>query len=502
LATLPLSLTRRSFISKTLTGLALSCAPFASQNLAAQAQTRKPNIIFIYTDDQAAWGTGVSGYPYAETPNMDNLARQGAYLKNSFVTTPVCSPARASLMASRYSTELGIYDFIPHPKHKLFSKEWVDSGLNPALVTFPELLQQEGYSTGLVGKWHLGDWTEGDTNKFHPQNHGFDYFMGLTGGGISPNDPLLEEDGKVKTFKGLTSDILADDALTFIEKNKNHPFLLCLHHRAPHTKWLPVANEDWAPFENLDPIPPEPDYPDLDVERVKKMTREYLASIRGVDRNLGKILSLLDELHLAENTVVIFTSDHGYNMGHNGIWHKGNGKWATLHEPPATDTIAQGYRPNLYDNSIRVPAMVRWPGIIKAGTVVQETTSSLDWYPTICAMAGIEVPKDVIVRGKDIMTLLKGEQINNWDNDFYGEYQMINYCQSYMRMYRTPKWKLIRDFINPERDELYNLKKDPEENFNLIHTNSPVVQNVIKELNKKIVAKMTELDDPILNLAK
>ena len=492
------SLTRRKFLSNIAAGLAVSMLPNIVKNIAAQTRLLKPNIVFIYTDDQAPWGVGISGYPYAETPNMDNLARQGAYLKNTFVTTPVCSPARASLITSRYGTELGIYDFIPHPKHRLFNEEWAQVGLNPNLVTFPELLQKSGYATGLVGKWHLGDWTKLDTDKFHPKNHGFDYFMGLTRGGIETKDPLLEEDGTVKKFKGLTVDILTDRACKFLVEHKNHPFLLCLHHRAPHTKWLPVAEEDWAPFENLDPTPPDPDYPDLDVERVKRMTREYLASIRGVDRNLGKILSLLDDLDLTDNTVVIFTSDHGYNMGHNGIWHKGNGKWVTYHDPPATETIAKGYRPNMYDNSVRVPAIVRWPGVIKPGTVVTNTTSNLDWYPTICAMAGIEIPENVIIRGRNILPLLEGEQIENWDDDFYGEYQMVNYCQSYMRMYRTPEWKLVRDFRNPERDELYNLQKDPEENFNLINSNSKVVELISEKLNKKIIEKMKELNDPLL----
>lgn len=491
---------RRQFLAQLAGSSAVFLLPGMATKAKAKNHNSKPNILFVYTDDQAPWGVGVSGYSYAETPNMDNIARQGAYLKNSFVTTPVCSPARASIMTSRYSTELGIYDFIPHPKHSLYTREWEEVGLNPNLVTWPELLQKAGYKTGLVGKWHLGDWTELDTDKFHPTKQGFDYFMGLTGGGIAVENPVLEENGQESQIPGLTCDILTDRALKFIQSNEKDPFLLCLHYRAPHRKWLPVAEEDWAPFENLDPNLPDPDYPDLDVEKFKQYTREYLASIKGVDRNLGKVLLLLKELNLEKNTVVIFTSDHGYLMGHNGVWHKGNGKWATRHNPPSTETIATGYRPNMYDNSIKVPAMVKWPGVIPAGTVITETTSGLDWYPTICAIAGIDVPKNVLIRGRNMFPLLKGEQIENWDNDFYGEYQMINYCQSYMRMYRTPEWKLVRDFRNPERDELYNLKKDPEENFNLISIKSPVIKKVTEHLHNKIIQKMRELDDPILDM--
>ena len=139
------------------------------------------------------------------------------------------------------------------------------------------------------------------------------------------------------------------------------------------------------------------------------MTREYLASVHGVDRNLGRLLSLLDELKLAENTLVVFTSDHGYNLGHNGIWHKGNGHWVLTEPPPATPNIPKGQRPNLYDHSLRVPCIVRWPGVVKPGTVVVRTVTMLDWFPTLLAAAGVEEPKDVPVRGRNVLPLLRDD---------------------------------------------------------------------------------------------
>ena len=148
---------------------------------------------------------------------------------------------------------------------------------------------------------------------------------------------------------------------------------MSLHYRAPHARWLPVRDEDWAPFDELDPKLPHPDYPDLNVEKVKRMTREYLASTAGVDRNVGKIMEELELLKLADNTIVIFSSDHGYNMGHNGIWHKGNGHWVVNNPPPATPNIPRGQRPNMYDHSIRVPTAVRWPSVVKPNTVINET---------------------------------------------------------------------------------------------------------------------------------
>ncbi len=461
------------------------------------AQDQQPNILFIYTDDQAPWALGISGDPNAHTPNLDQLAREGAYLKNSFVTTPVCSPARASIMTSQYASEYNIHDFIPHPQHKLYTPE-NPVGLDPKSITFAEILQKAGYTTGLIGKWHLGDWTQTKNKKYHPTNHGFDYFMGLTGGGTSPENPPLEKDGEVKEYKGLTTNILTDNAIEFITKNAKTPFLLCLNYRAPHGRWLPVAPEDWAPYEDMDPELPNPNYPDLNVEKAKRKMREYLASTSGVDRNVGRLMALLKELGIDKNTIVIFTSDHGYNMGHNGIEHKGNGIWITNHLPEATENIASKYRPNLYDNSLRVPAIVRWPGHIKPGTVITENTRSLDWYPTIVEMAGGKTPKKATVRGHSLVPLLKGETVNDWNNDVYAEYSMINYCKAYMRCYRTDEWKLVRDFLNPERDELYNIAKDPEENINMITDCSPEIKAVIKTLDQKITEQMKLINDPLL----
>lgn len=466
-------------------------------NYSVQAQGQRPNILFIFTDDQASWAVSASGDPNAHTPNMDRLVREGAYLKNAFVTTPVCSPSRASLMTSQYASEYDILDFIPQPGHRLYDPE-ADIGLAPESITFAEVLQQAGYATGLVGKWHLGDWTETEDKKYHPTNHGFDYFMGLTGGGTTPDNPPLEEDGVVREFKGLTTNILTDHAIEFIKKNAGHSFLLSLHFRAPHARWLPVAEEDWAPYENMDPILPNPGYPDLDVEKAKRKMREYLASTSGVDRSIGRLMSLLEELDIADNTIVIFTSDHGYNMGHNGIEHKGNGIWITKSLPAPTENIASKYRPNLYDNSLRVPAVVRWPGVIQPGTVIERTTTNLDWYPTIVEMAGAELPEDKIIRGRSLVPLLKGEEVEEWNNDFFAEYSMINYCRAYMRCYRTPEWKLVRDFLNPERDELYNIARDPEENINLIHDCSDETKAVIKQLDAKLTASMKEIHDPVL----
>ncbi len=463
----------------------LFCAALLSFLRPAMAD--QPNILFIFTDDQAPWALGLSGHPHAATPNLDKLFQEGAYLVNSFTVTPVCSPSRTSLISSRYGTELGITDWIK-PQNE------GDLGLEPGTPTWPALLKQAGYKTALIGKWHLGT-----LDKYHPTQFGYEYFMGFRGGGTSPKDPTLEVDGNEQVVHGLTTDILGDETIRYLRLHDpdKAPFAVSLHFRAPHARWLPVRDADWAPFDGLDPKIPNPDYPLLDVPRVKRMTNEYLASTAGVDRNVGRILEELDLLGLAENTIVIYSSDHGYNMGHNGIWHKGNGHWVLTKNPPATGNIPQGQRPNMYDHSIRVPTAVRWPGTIDPGTVIDETTSNLDWFPTILEMAGVEIPGNVTIRGRSIVPVLK-ENAADWNNDFYAEYSTHHQSHTHMRMYRTPRWKLVRDFLNRDRDELYDLRNDPAESNNLIDSEDPQLQKVVAELHDKIVERMEAVNDPVL----
>jgi len=454
----------------------------------ATAKERRPNVLFILTDDQAPWALGVSGHPHADTPNLDKLFKQGMYLKKAYVVTPVCSPSRTSLMTSRYGSELGVTDWI-HPRNE------PQLGLDPNTVTWTEAMQQSGYRTGLVGKWHLGV-----PDKFHPTKTGFDYFMGFRTGGTVVINPTLEVNGKNAKTEGYTYDVLTDDAMEFIKRNQKKEFLLCLHYRAPHTRWLPQPESDRKPFENLDPKIPNPDYPNLDVARVKRMTREYLGSVKGVDRNVGRVLQLLDELKLAKDTIVVFTSDHGYSMGHNGIWHKGNGHWVLKPPPPVTNkNIPRGQRPNMYDNSIFVPTAVRWPGHIASGTVLDLPVSNLDWYPTLLSLTGIAPPNGETIRGRNISGTLLGDKAD-WPDVCYGEYSTHHQSKTHMRMIRTSNWKLVRDFLNPERDELFDLKNDPAESRNVVAVKKNAA--MVKKLHGMIVARMREVKDPVMKQVK
>lgn len=455
---------------------------FLLLSLCESIHAEKPNILFVLTDDQAPWAIGASGNPLAKTPHMDRLAREGVYLPNAYTVTPVCSPSRAALMTSRYGSELGITDWI-HPRNE------PNLGLDASLPVWPRVLQQAGYKTGLVGKWHLGL-----LDSQHPTQFGFDYFMGHRAGGWQTVNPILEKDGKNQNFEGLNADILADEAIEFLQRHQDNPFLLCWHTRAPHTRWLPVADEDFAPYENLEIPIPNPDYPNLDVARVKRMTKEYFASVRSVDRNLGRVLKTLDDLKLTENTIVIFSSDHGYNMGHNGIWHKGNGHWVLTAPPAATENIPRGQRPNMYDNSIKVPTIIRWPDVLAPGTVNESTYSNLDWFPTILAMAGLEADAKMILRGRNMLPSLQGEDVK-WDDTYYAEYSTKHQSQTHMRMISNGQWKLIRDFNNQGRDELYNLTKDPAESQNLIDSTDNQVRKIRRQLYQQLIRKMQSIQD-------
>ncbi len=270
-------------------------------------------------------------------------------------------------------------------------------GLPPELTTWPEVLQQNGYVTALVGKWHLGS-----LPQFHPTRQGFDHFFGLLAGFTTPMDPEIEQDGQTRRMNGSLEDLLTDNAIEFITANRSRPFALVLSTRAPHLPFGPVPEEDSAPYRDLDPTIPSA--PGLDNAHIKRLTKEYYASVHSVDRNLGRLLAKLDELELAEKTIVLFTSDHGYMIGHPGLQEKGNA-WSVA------GGVEGPFRPNMFDEAIRVPLLIRWPSVVQAGTVINQFVSNVDLYSSILGMLGISVPQGVMQDGQDFSPLLRGQDI-------------------------------------------------------------------------------------------
>ncbi|MCC6682997.1 MAG: sulfatase-like hydrolase/transferase [Phycisphaeraceae bacterium] len=489
------------------TSLALAAGLPATQAAMAQdastASNRRPNILFIMADDQADWTIAAAGYPNTFTPELDRLAQGGVLIRNAFAAAAVCSPARAGVISGRYSSEVGIENFLSDGAR----------GIPADVITWPRVLRDAGYRTAMVGKWHLGDHEDADL----PPAKGYEFFSGWPTGGKTSRDPSICVEGQWQDFKGeYTSDVLAGLAMEYMERFKDEPFAISLHFWAPHANqgvpadyklpyddrtWLPMRDEDLAPWRKMELALPEPDFPNLDVPRVERMMREYYASVRSNDRNVGRILAKLDELGLTENTIVIYSSDHGYMIGHHGLWHKGSGWWITTDgkDPAGIYNDLMDDRPlivrdNLYDNSIRVPAIIRWPARLKAGTQTTETFTHLDWFPTLLAMAGVEAPQGAVLRGKNYLPVLIG-QATDWDNDLVAQHRKL-------RCYRTSQWKLVRDFTRLGRDELYRYPDDPQERHNLIASDDPQIVAVRRDLDGRLRRQMKQINDPLYPYAE
>lgn len=432
------------------------------------------NLVAIVTDDQGRWAMGAYDNPEIRTPNMDRIAREGALFRNAFVATPVCSPSRATYLTGRYPTELGITDWI--------APSQAEDGLGLAAETWPQALQRHGYRTALVGKWHLGQ-----LGRFHPTELGFDHFTGFLSGANRPMNPTLEVAGEEIELEGPLPDLLTDDAIQFVERNANRPFALCLHFRAPHLPYGPVPKSDSAPYADLDPA--IPDFPGLVEKQIKKKTRQYYGSITSIDRNIGRLLEALERLGRADDTLVIFTSDHGYNEGRHGVNTKGNGHW-----------IVGGRngpkRPNMWDTSMAVPLAIRWPGTIEPGTEIDDLVSQVDFYRTVLGALGVPVPLGAKARGTDFSPLLRGEAQPEREAIF-GQYDLHNHGLAYMRMVRTQEFKLVRHFRAHFMDEMYDLTADPAERHNLLHRKGDPPEE-IEELRARLDDWMTAIDDPML----
>ena len=437
-------ISRRKFV-RTSTGL-LSLAALPNILCGGKSISKKPNILFIDTDDQAQWAVGAYGNEDIFTPNMDLLAKEGILFTRAF-TTPVCSPSRAMVMTGCYANQVSVSDWIS-PQETI--------GMDPDKTTIAEVLRDAGYTTGLIGKWHLGK-----EKEFHPTRRGFDYFMGFLEGGNKPLNPTLEVNGKNQEVKGFLTDILADDAIKFIGTKRDKPFALFFHNRAPHKRYLPVPDEDIAHYENKKlKVPDLKEYPEINdftEEQLQKEYREYYASISSVDRNIGRLLAELKDLGIEEKTVVIFIGDNGYNLGRHGLETKGN----------AIFLGTKKRRPNMFDSSVLVPLIIKWPSVVHPGTVTGAMVSSIDFFPTLMEIAGVKKSQDHTFEGMSMVPLLRGEKPEKWRTEIYGLYDMHHGAEANMRMIRTEKWKLVLHLEEGGENELYNIKNDPDEVKNL-----------------------------------
>jgi len=440
--------------------------------LPLQASSPKYNIIAILTDDQARWSVSCYGGENLKTPNIDRLAKEGAKFENACVSSPVCSPSRMTYFTGLYPTETKVTDYLTKRQARVV-------GINPSMISWPAVLQKNGYTTGLVGKWHVGEREES-----LPKNNGFDYFVGNLGGGWSPEKaPFVDIEGKPLKLPGFSVDVCTDKALEFLKTNRDKRFALLVHYREPHAAYVPMPPEDMKALKGLDPK--IPDYPGLPKAKVKGLMRDYLTAVHAVDRSVGRILEQVKALGLEDDTIVLFTSDHGYNMGHHGLQYKGNGYWLVKGK--------KGCRPNMFESSLAVPLLIKWPGVVRPGTLVKSMVTNEDYFPSILTMLGVPIPKESHYQGRDFTPFLKGKTVPNWRNAMFGQYQMINNAKDSMRMVRTADWKLIRHYKVEGKDELYHLKNDPKESKNLY--NNPEYKSIQKKMQVRLDAYMEAIGD-------
>lgn len=436
----------------------------------------RPNLLFVLTDDQAAWAMGAYGNTDLHTPHMDRIAREGVCFMQAF-TAPVCSPSRAMILMGRYPHQVGISDWIaPHER----------VGVGPETPLVSEVLRGAGYVAGLIGKWHLGK-----EPPFHPLRRGFDEFTGFLGGGCQPLNPTLVIDGEERQVEGFLIDWITERAVQFLRRHRERPFALFFHTREPHKPYTPVPEEDMAHYLGRRlRVPTVTNIPD---EQMQEEHRYYYASISSIDRNLGRLLAELETLGLLDQTLVVVMGDNGYMIGQHGLETKGNA-WVFDHH--------QQRRPNMFDDSIRVPLVARWPCRIPPGSVCEEMVCALDLFPTLLELlreagVGVDPPSRshrLLLEGQSLLPLLGSQQVP-WRDALFLLYDMHHGASARMRMVRTREWKLVWHHEKGGVHELYHLADDPGEERNRYGDDS--VASVREELMGGLYAWQRQVGDPL-----
>lgn len=456
-----------------------ACALLFSFTTLTHAATKQPNILFIFSDDHAY--SAISAYGDSRklnvTPNIDRLATEGMIFHRAMVPNSICGPSRACVLTGKYSHANGFYD----------NNRGVFDG---SQQTMPKLLHAAGYQTAVVGKWHLV------TNPT-----GFDYWDILPGQGIYYNPPMIRMGEKVKR-DGYTTDIITDLSIDWLKKrDKTKPFLLMAQHKAPHREWSPnlkylgwnggrkfvepetlfdnyagrgkaeheqdmTLEKTFTPLDAKLRPPPgindeqlkawnayyeprneefrktNPQGKDLVRWRYQRYMHDYLGTVMSVDESVGKLLKYLDEEGLAENTIVVYSADQGFYLGEHGWFDK---RW-------------------IFEESLRTPLLVRWPGKTKPGSSNKDIVSNIDFASTFLEAAGQPIPGDI--QGRSLVPILTGKTPTDWRKSFYYHYYEFPGAHSVQRHYGvvTDRYKLVH-FYEPGVDywEMFDIQKDPQE---------------------------------------
>jgi arylsulfatase A-like enzyme len=478
--------------------------------VAQAAAPRQPNIVFIFSDDHAYQAISAYGESrkLLETPNLDRIAKGGIRFDRCLVPNSICGPARATVLTGKYNHLNGF----PNNSNSTF---------DGTQMTFPKLLQKVGYQTAIVGKWHLGS-----------DPTGFDFWQILPGQGMYYNPQMIKM-GQQSKITGYVTDIITDASLDWLKsRDKTKPFLLMCQHKAPHREWAPALRHLDADKDRVyaEPATLFDDYAgrgiaerdqDMTIEKTmnardtkleppnqlneeqrkvwdayyeprnakfraanlqgkdlvrwkyQRYMHDYLATIRSVDESVGKVLDYLDAEGVAENTIVVYASDQGFYLGEHGWFDK---RW-------------------IFEESVRTPLLVRWPGVTKPGTVNKDLVSNLDFAETFLEAAGVPVPTEM--QGRSLIPILRGQKPADWRTSFYYQYYEWPTPHHVRPHYGvvTDRYKLVR-FYGTGEDywELFDREKDPQE-LKSVYAD-PAYAKTKAELEKELARLRTELKVP------
>jgi arylsulfatase A-like enzyme len=469
----------------------------------------RPNILFIMSDDHAYQAISAYGDKrhLIDTPNIDRLAREGMLFDRCLVVNSICGPARAACLTGTYNHINGFYNNS-------------NCRFDGSQITYPKILQSNGYQTAMIGKWHL----ESDPT-------GFDFWQILPGQGVYYNPPMFRNGERIRT-KGYVTDIITDTAIDWLKKrDTSKPFLLCVQHKAPHRSWEPNVtnlnfdNDRTYPLpdtlfddysgrgiaehdqdmtiaktmnaEDLKLIPPpkaltpeqltlwnayyqprneaftnsHPAGSNLVRWKYNRYMHDYLACIKSVDDNVGRLLKYLDDSGLSSNTIVVYTSDQGFYLGEHGWFDK---RW-------------------IFEESLRAPLLIRWPGMARPGSVNNDIVSDIDFAETFLDAAGLSSPSRM--QGRSMLPVLEGKTPASWRKSFYYHYYEYPKPHHVRPQYGviTDRYKLVHFYYDANYWELFDLQKDPEEMRSVLDV--PEYAGVKKDLEKELARLRVELKD-------
>jgi arylsulfatase A len=458
-------------LSSTLLALCLSAMTVASctgdRNRALAGES--PNIIFILADDLGWSDLSVYGNRFNEAPNLSRMAEEGVRFTSAYAACPVCSPTRASIMSGQYPARVGITDFIIghwRPYEEVIVPKNRTQYLPLEIHTLGEILKDAGYSTGYFGKWHLGD------DQYGPDRQGFDRSNVYRGGGYFDyasrmTTPLEVEPGTV------LSRALTDLGIDFIESQQDKPFFLFLAHYDVHVQ-LDADSALIMKYMKKDTVDGYPCNP------------VYAAMIEQVDNSVGRILDKVNELGIADHTLVVFFSDNGglvSRFDRVPLIHQSKQQLFegdTLLYVASSNAPLRGEKGTLYEGGIREPLIMWWPGHLDPGRTTGALVSSVDFFPTFAELAGVPLPQDQVFDGESLVELMEGGT-GDPGRTLYWHYPVYHHDEPASAL-RMGDWKLIQHLVD-DRVSLYNLERDPGESLDFSATNPEKVRELMQLLD-------------------